>query len=118
MPKVYSQDLRDRAVAYWLKTGNKSKAAKKYDVNRNTLCSWVKLYQEQGHTAPKPSKPVGVKHIITDLVAFEEYIKTKQFDTAKQLRQQYLSDHPDTHISYNAFLETLHRINWSFKKRL
>ena len=31
--------------------------------------------------------------------------------------QQYLKDHPDINISYNAFLETLRRIKWSFKKR-
>lgn len=118
MPKVYSQDLRDRAIAYWLTTGNKSKTARRYDINRNTLCHWIALYQEQGHTAPKPSKPVGVKYIITDLVAFENYVKSKPFDTAKQLREQYLLDHPDVSISYNTFRVTLHRIHWSFKKRL
>ena len=26
-------------------------------------------------------------------------------------------DHPDINISYNAFLQTLRRIKWSFKKR-
>ena len=117
MPKIYSQDLRDRAISYWLKTGNKTQTAKKYEVNRNTLRHWVELYQEQGHTTPKPSKPVGVKHIISDLEAFEKYVRSQQFDTAKQLREQYLLDHPDVSISYNAFRETLHRINWSFKKR-
>ena len=60
---------------------------------------------------------MGVKHIITDLTAFEDYVKSQEFDTAKQLREQYLKDHPDVSISYNAFLETLRRIKWSFKKR-
>jgi pterin-4a-carbinolamine dehydratase len=62
-------------------------------------------------------KKIGVKHIITDLIAFESYVNTQEFDTAKQLREQYLKDHPDINISYNAFLETLRRIKWSFKKR-
>ena len=117
MPKIYNQDLRDRAVNHWQKTGNKSKTARLFEINRNTLDDWIKLYQEQGNTKPKPFAAVGVKHIITDLTAFEDYVKSQEFDTAKQLREQYLKDHPDVSISYNAFLETLRRIKWSFKKR-
>ena len=70
-----------------------------------------------GNTEPKKAQPTGVKHIITDLIAFEQYVKSQEFDTAKQLREQYLKDHPDVSISYNAFVDTLHRINWTFKKR-
>ena len=117
MPKVYHQDLRDSAVNHWQKTGNKSQTARLFEINRNTLDDWIKLYQEQGNTKPKPFAAVGVKHIITDLTAFEDYVKSQEFDTAKQLREQYLKDHPDVSISYNAFLETLRRIKWSFKKR-
>lgn len=117
MPKIYSQDLRNTAINYWQKTNNKVKTAQTFEINRNTLDSWIKLYQEQGNTTPKPFAKVGVKHIITDLVAFEEYVAKQEFDTAKQLREQYLKDHPNTQISYNAFLETLRRINWSFKKK-
>ncbi|VXB14915.1 hypothetical protein ENHYD8BJ_140058 [Enhydrobacter sp. 8BJ] len=57
------------------------------------------------------------EYYITDLIAFEQYVKSQEFDTAKQLREQYLKDHPDVRISYNAFVDTLHRINWTFKKR-
>ena len=117
MPKIYHQDLRDSAVNHWQKTGNKSQTARLFEINRNTLNDWIKLYQAQGHTKPKPFAAVGVKHIITDLTAFEDYVKSQEFDTAKQLREQYLKDHPDVSISYNAFLETLRRIKWSFKKR-
>ena len=117
MPKIYDQDLRDKAISNWQKTNNISKTARLFEINRNTLNEWIKLYQEQGDTKPKPFAPVGVKHIITDLDAFENYVKSKEFDTAKQLREQYLKDHPDVSISYNAFLQTLHRIKWTFKKR-
>ena len=117
MPKIYNQDLRDRAVNHWQKKGNKSKTARLFEINRNTLNDWIKLYQEQGNTQPKKAQPTGVKHIITDLIAFEQYVKSQEFDTAKQLREQYLKDHPDVSISYNAFVDTLHRINWTFKKR-
>ncbi len=103
MPKIYNQDLRDKAISHWQKTGNKSKTARLFEINRNTLNEWIKLYQEQGHTKPKPFAPVGVKHIITDLTAFEDYVKPQEFDTAKQLREQYLKDHPDIDISIMPF---------------
>lgn len=117
MPNLYDQDLRKRTIEYWTQTGNKSQTAKTFGICRNTLNSWIALYQEQGDTKPKKGQPTGVKYIITDLVAFEEYVKSQTFNTAKQLRQQYLKDHLDITISYNAFLDTLHRINWTFKKR-
>ena len=52
MPKIYNQDLRDRAVNHWQKTGNKSQTARLFEINRNTLHDWIKLYQEQGNTKP------------------------------------------------------------------
>lgn len=82
MPKIYSQDLRERAIKHWLKYQCKSKTAAKYDINCKTFYNWIDLYEEQGHTLPKPFKPVGVKHIITDLEAFENYVKSQTFDTA------------------------------------
>ena len=118
MPNLYDQDLRKRSIAYWQETGNKSQTARTFGICRNTLNSWIALYQEQGNTQPKRAEPTGVKHIITDLVAFEAYVQSQSFDTAKQLRVQYLKDHPDVSISYNAFVDTLHRINWTFKKRV
>ncbi|WP_410471721.1 hypothetical protein ACGTJS_08300 [Faucicola mancuniensis] len=70
MPKIYDQDLRDKAISNWQKTGNKSKTARLFEINRNT--------------------------------AFENYVKSQKFDTAKQLREQYLKDYADISISYNA----------------
>ncbi|MFB2578053.1 MULTISPECIES: helix-turn-helix domain-containing protein [unclassified Acinetobacter] len=117
MSNTLNQDLRKRVIAYWERTGHKSNTANTFNISRTTLDSWINLYKEQGNVKPKPTERTGVKPIITDLVAFEDYVKSQEFDTAKQLREQYLKDHPDINISYNAFVTTLHRINWSFKKR-
>nr|WP_159771975.1 helix-turn-helix domain-containing protein [Enhydrobacter sp. 8BJ] len=64
MPNLYDQDLRKRAIAYWQETNNKSKTARTFGICRNTLDSWIDLYQEQGNTQPKKAQPTGVKHII------------------------------------------------------
>ena len=53
---------------------------------------------------------MGVKHIISDFTGFKDYVKAQEFYSAKQLKKQYLKDHPDIDISYNAFLQTLRRI--------
>lgn len=64
MPNLYDQDLRKRTIAYWQETNNKSKTARTFGICRNTLDSWIDLYQEQGNTQPKKAQPTGVKHII------------------------------------------------------
>nr|WP_313423357.1 helix-turn-helix domain-containing protein [Moraxella sp.] len=104
MPKIYDQDLRDRAINHWQKIGNKSKTARLFEIKRNTLDEWIKRYQEQGNIKPKIFAAVGVKHIISDFKGFKDYVKAQEFYTAKQLRGQHLKDHPDIDISYNAFL--------------
>ena len=104
MPKIYDQDLRDRAINQWQKTGNKSKTARLFEIKRNTLDEWIKRYQEQVNTKPEIFAPVGVKHIISDFKGFKDYVKAQEFYTAKKLRGQHLKDHPDIDISYNAFL--------------
>ena len=53
MPNLYDQDLRKRTIAYWQETNNKSKTARTFGICRNTLDSWIDLYQEQGNTQPK-----------------------------------------------------------------
>ena len=77
MPKIFNQDLRDRAIRYWQRTGKKCETAQTYEIDRRTLNNWIALYEEQGHTKPKPSAKVGVRPIITDLIAFEQYVKSK-----------------------------------------
>ena len=115
MPKIYDQDLRDRAINHWQKIGNKSKTARLFEIKRNTLDEWIKRYQEQVNTKPEIFAPVGVKHIISDFTGFKDYVKAQEFYTAKQLKKQYLKHYPDIEISYNAFLQTLRRIKWRFK---
>ena len=64
MPRAYSTDLRERALAaYEGGEGSQSEVAQRYRVGERTLSGWLKLAREEGRRAPKPrrggTRPVG-----------------------------------------------------------
>src|SRR3954447_24507265 len=64
MPRAYSSDLRERALAaYEAGEGRQPEIAKAYRIGERTLSGWLKLAREEGRRAPKPprggTRPVG-----------------------------------------------------------
>src|SRR4051794_23223690 len=64
MPRAYSTDLRERALAaYEGGEGSQSEVARRYRVGERTLSGWLKLAREEGRRHPKPrrggTRPVG-----------------------------------------------------------
>src|SRR3954451_25169202 len=64
MPRAYSSDLRERALAaYEGGEGSQSEVARLYRVGERTLSGWLKLAREEGRRVPRPrrggTKPVG-----------------------------------------------------------
>src|SRR3954453_23184823 len=64
MPRAYSRDLRERALAgYEAGEGSQARIAERYRVGERTLSGWLKAAREEGRRAPKPvgggPKPVG-----------------------------------------------------------
>ena len=64
MPRAYSTDLRERALAaYEAGEGRQSEIARRYRVGERTLSGWLKLAREEGRRHPKPrrggTRPVG-----------------------------------------------------------
>src|SRR3954462_7057685 len=64
MPRAYSTDLRERALAaYEAGEGRQSEIARLYRVGERTLSGWLKIAREEGRRAPKPrrggTRPVG-----------------------------------------------------------
>src|SRR3954463_7419737 len=61
MPRAYSSDLRERALAAC--EGGQSEVARLYRVGERTLSGWLKLAREEGRRVPRPrrggTKPVG-----------------------------------------------------------
>src|SRR4051794_14975690 len=64
MPRAYSTDLRERALAACeAGEGSQSEVARRYRIGERTLSGWLKLAREEGRRAPRPrrggTRPVG-----------------------------------------------------------
>ena len=64
MPRAYSTDLRERALAaYEAGEGRQSEIARLYRIGERTLSGWLKLAREEGRRTPRPrrggTRPVG-----------------------------------------------------------
>src|SRR5689334_9597058 len=57
MPRAYSTDLRERALAACeAGEGRQSEIARLYRIGERTLSGWLKLAREEGRRAPKPRR--------------------------------------------------------------
>lgn len=64
MPRAYSTDLRQRALAaYEAGEGRQSEVARRYRVGERTLSAWLRTAREEGRRSPRPPRggraPVG-----------------------------------------------------------
>src|SRR3982751_2856125 len=57
MPRAYSPDLRERALAaYEAGEGRQSEIARLYRIGERTLSGWLKLAREEGRRSPRPPR--------------------------------------------------------------
>jgi transposase len=55
MPRAYSTDLRQRAVAAYQRGGRTmEEVAHEYAISTKTLSDWLRLAEEKGSVAPRP----------------------------------------------------------------
>jgi len=57
MPRAYSTDLRERALAaYEAGEGRQSEIARLYRIGERTLSAWLRTAREEGRRSPKPRR--------------------------------------------------------------
>src|SRR5690242_14450802 len=57
MPRAYSSDLRERALAACeAGDGSQSAVARRYRIGERTLSGWLKLAREEGRRSPGPRR--------------------------------------------------------------
>ena len=57
MPRAYSTDLRERALAaYEAREGSQARLAERYRIGERTLSGWLRAAREEGRRAPKPRR--------------------------------------------------------------
>ena len=60
MPRAYSTDLRERALAaYEAGEGRQSEIARVYRIGERTLSAWLRTAREEGRRAPRPRRGLG-----------------------------------------------------------
>ena len=114
MPRAYSTDLRERAVAAVVKGGmSRNRAAAQFKVAISTVIHWVRRFQETGSVAP--SKIGGYR---PKLIAGEHRLwfleRTKSDFTLRQLVAE-LADR-GLKVDYRTVWNFVHDEGLSFKK--
>jgi transposase len=112
MAKPYSYDLREKVInAIELEGLKKSDASQLFNISRNTIDLWLKRKAQTGDFKPKPNKPPGHNHKITDWDKFREFAQTHGDKTQEQMAQLWEGD-----ISSRTISRALERIEFTRKK--
>jgi len=114
MPKPYSLDLRERAVAAVVREGmSRNRAAAQFGVAISTVIHWVRRYQEKGNVAP--DKIGGYR---PKLISGEHRIwfleRAKRDFTLRELVAELADRGLD--VDYRTVWNFVHREKLSFKK--
>ena len=114
MAKPYSYDFRQKVIeAIELDGRKKCEVSEIFNISRNTIDLWLKRKAQTGELKPKPNKPPGTNHKITDWEKFREFAKVYGDKTQEQMAQLWEGD-----ISERTISRALHKIGFTRKKRL
>lgn len=111
MPKPYSVDLREKAIAL-IDAGQKiSHVAQLFSVAQNTLRNWLVLRKETKTLLPKEGYQKGHSHKITDLDSFKKFADEHSGETLEMMAQA-LGNASDTTVG-----RMMKKIGYTRKKR-
>jgi transposase len=114
MPKIYSQDFRQKAIAaVEIEGWKKSEVSEFFGISRNTLDLWFKLKEQTGSLTPQRTQRVSSHAKITDWEKFRDFAKAHGHLTQEQMAEQWDGD-----ISARTISRALHKIGFTRKKRL
>jgi transposase len=114
MAKPYSNDFRQKVIdAIELDGHKKCDVSEIFNISRNTINLWLKRKAETGELKPKPNKPPGNNHRITDWDKFREFANTHGDKTQEQMAELW-----DGEISSRTISRALRKIGFTRKKKL
>ncbi len=81
MPNGYSNDLRERVLAYYDDNHTQKETCSMFEISRSALTDWLKLRRETGsaHLRPRPKRR-----------------RSKKLDSEKL--REYIACHPDAYL--------------------
>lgn len=113
MAQPYSYDLRAKVIAAIEMDGlKKSEASELFNISRSNIYLWLQRKAQTGDFKPKPNKPLGHSHKITDWEKFREFATTHGDKTQEEMAQLWEGD-----ISSRTISRALKKIGFTRKKR-
>lgn len=113
MPKAYSRDLREKAIAAIDRGVPKHEVITLFNISRDSLDRWLKRRAETGEFEAVQGYQRGHSHRIVDWEAFGTFVKRHGDKTQEELAQLW---HDPVRSCANS--RALARIGFTRKKRL
>ena len=113
MPRPYSDDLRQKAIAAIERGERKSQVCRTLTISRNTLDLWLKRQQQTGEVGAIRWYRRGPQPKIEDLEAFRSFAQKNGHLSQQEMAQQWSEAISDRTIG-----KALKRIGFTRKKRL
>ncbi len=112
VPKAYSQDLREKAIAAIDRGVPKSEVIMMFNVSRDSLDRWLKRRSETGNFQAIRDYQQGHSHRIVDWEGFRAFVKRHGDKTQAELAQLWHDP-----VSSRSISRALARIGFTRKKR-
>lgn len=114
MDKVYSEDLRLKALSAL--DGGQTKMAihKSFGIARSTLDDWIKLREQQGHLAPVARRPRTGQGFF-NAALFEAFAHQHGHKTLGQMRLLWHQEQGQL-LSEKTFSTWMQKMGWTRKK--
>ncbi len=113
---TYSLDLRERVIAAYEETGNKSLVCRTCSIARTTLDHWLQLREETGELKSRVHRIRGDGHKVGDLDAFRNWLESQMpFERIGDLIPHF-DAHYGTSISRSNLHKWVKRSGWTRKK--
>lgn len=113
MPKAYSQDLREKAIAAIDRGIPKSEVIAMFNISRDSLDRWLKRREATGSLAAVQGYQRGHSHRIEDWQAFREFAEVHGDKT-----QAEMADLWHVPVSARTMSRALAKIRFTRKKNL
>lgn len=113
MPALYSNDLRQKAIAAVKRRERKIDVCRLLNISRNTLDLWLKREAEEGHCRAIKQYPRSSRQKIKDWERFRTFIQQQGSKTQAQLAKLWGDKVTQQNIS-----DALQKLGVSRKKRL
>lgn len=117
MPKIYSEDLREKVINFYIQSKHKSNTCKTFNIARSTLDGWILLIEETGKLKQPKSDRYGRPAAVKDMCEFKKFIETTPFKKIKELVPLF-EKRFGYGISYAVLRKTIHRAGLSRERHL